>query len=704
MSNMNKPTQFRLAEIEVQHHVEEDRIVGFFRYDSEQSDKKAPLLLILADIASSLYVYEQLLDVINETADQARHLTAEVQGDPMARFEKIVERLNKAIAQFIAEEPSEISWKRVNVFVMEFSDAHVCLSGIGRLANILLQKQDSGDFKSYDLFGSLEQPVEMNPEKVFASVLCGPLNVGDTLFVGTNNFDHWRNDLRLIERVSSLPPVSAALEVKQDLERLDLAEEFVGLLVSHVRLPSRPVNQKAAPGPSVKLAGKTVEAMYQQEQETQDVLSPSMSPKKPAAPQERKNRAFSTTSFSFVKLGAELKAKFRNLFSKNSDPVSLNSLRGLHAGHGNFLSNNKKRLLLGGVIGLILLGSFGGWAYFNQRAKAEAELWQAQYDQIVDKKNLAEADLVYGNEARTRSQIEEAKQLAADLPDDEEERARQKEELMKELDAVLYKLKRETVLEDPELLVSLAADAPDGALRSLALFNGKTISVDDSAKQAVIVDNESKGVTRAELPDNIGTVIAAAGGNSGVYAITDEKQLLLIREDGTVTQGQIQGTELDQLKDVDVYASRFYILDPASNMIWKYNPSGAGAAAESKYLQQNSETFEGATSIAIDANIYVAFDDGRVKRYLSGVEETWEPVTVDPALDNAVAVWTTPDTDRVVVADQKNNRIVVFRKDGRLVGQLVSPKWNGPSFVTGDDEAKTLYVLDSNRIYKLDLP
>ncbi len=702
---MSKQTQFRIAEIEVKRQVEEDRIVGFFRYDHEQAERTSPLLVVLADISSSLYVYEQLLDVINETSDQARHLTADVQGDPMARFEKIVEQLNKAIAQFIDEEPSEIAWKRVNIFVMEFSQAHACLTGIGRLSNVLMQKQNDGEYKSYDLFGSLEQPASLNPEKIFASVLCGPLNVGDSLFIGTNNFDRWRNDISLLERIGTLPPVSAALEIKQEVERLDLPEDFIGLLVSHVRVPARQGLKKSLMDGPEALAAKTVQAMYQKEKETQDVLSPSISPmKKPLPESASKSRAFTSTSFSFVKLGAELKAKARNVLSKKKDPVAMNSLRGLHAGHGSFLSRQKKTLLLLGIVGFIVIGSFGGFTYFNQKAKARAELWQALYDQVLDKKNLAEADLVYGNEPRTREQIDEAKALLGDLSGDSEEQITKKDELFSALDAVLYKLKRESIIENPELLVSLAADAPDGSLRALALYNGKTFSIDDSAKQVVIVDNESKSVTRADLPDNVGTVISIATGNSGVFAITNEKRLLLIREDGAITSGQIQSSELNELKDIEVYASRFYILDPASNMIWKYNPAGTGASLESKYLQQNSEDFGNAHSLAIDANVYVSFDDGRIIRYLSGVEETWAPVAVDPELDNAVSIWTAAETDRVVVADRKNKRIVVFRKDGRLVGQLTSPKWDGPSFVAGDEKTKKLYILDSNRVYQLDLP
>lgn len=710
---MPKNTQFRFAEIEVRRFAEEDRIVGFFRYESEQQAKKSPLLVIMAEITSSLYVYEKFLDVLNETADQSRVLTTDVNSDPMARFEKIVEQLNKAIAQFLQDEPTEISWKRLNIFVMEFSDGHVCLTGLGRLSNIFMQKQDDGSFKSFDLFGSLEQPPVPNAEKMFASVLCGPVNVGDMLFVGTNNFDRWRNDFRMIERLSSLPPVSAALEIKQDVERLELTEDFVGFLVSHVVLPPAHPRSSAVEPPEA-LALKTVEALHHQEQEMARVLGPTIAPGKkhddavqetPVAVNERgASRAFSSTSFSLVKVFAELKARIKQLFHKRSDPVSMNSLRGLNAGHGSFLSRQKKRLLLGGFAAFILLGSLGGWAYFSQRAKAKAELWQALYDQIADKKNRAEADLVYGNEARTRSQIDEAKSLLDGLEAKSNDQKQKKDELAKALDDVLYKLKRETTLSDPELIASLAADVPANSLAGIAMFNGKLVTIDQAAKQVLLIDPSSKSVTRTDLPADVGNVLSLATGNSGVFAITDSKALLLINASGNVAKEGIQSTRLTTPRDLAVYASRFYVLDSGSKMIWKYNPGGPGATAETEYLKQTSEDLTGARALAIDASVYVAFEDGTVKRYLSGTEESWKPVEIDPALDNAVSIWTTPDTDRVVIADQKNKRIVIFRKDGRLVAQLVSPSWNGPSFVSGNDKDKKLYIIDSNRLYKVDLP
>jgi hypothetical protein len=64
--------QFRIAEIEVSKHPADDKIVGIFRFESAGPTKHGPLLLIVAEIHSTLYIYERLLDVINAAADQAR--------------------------------------------------------------------------------------------------------------------------------------------------------------------------------------------------------------------------------------------------------------------------------------------------------------------------------------------------------------------------------------------------------------------------------------------------------------------------------------------------------------------------------------------------------------------------------------------------------------------------------------------------------
>jgi len=163
-------------------------------------------------------------------------------------------------------------------------------------------------------------------------------------------------------------------------------------------------------------------------------------------------------------------------------------------------------------------------------------------------------------------------------------------------------------------------------------------------------------------------------------------------------------TKASSTQSLVLYGKRFYVLDSLANMIWRYAPVGGGVAQESAYLKQNSSPLTNVAGIAIDSNVYVAWKNGAVRRYLSGVEEGWSPVTLDPPLQSASGIWTAADTDRVVVADPQGKRVLVFRKDGRLVSQIVSDSWSSPTAVSGDEVGKKIYVVDSNKLWQVDLP
>ena len=211
--------QFRIAEIDVLKIASVERIAGIFRFEQAGATNRGPTLLILADIHSSLYAYEQLLDLLNATVEQTRHLVVGVSHDPVIRFEKFIQRLNDAIASFSNLEATPFNWKRVNLFFLELTEGHMCFTGVGRLMNVFFQKQSDGSFRSFDLLGSLEQPVDVDPQKPFASLVCGDFRHGDVLIAGTDNLERLRGELCIKERLTTLPPVSAALEIQNDERR-----------------------------------------------------------------------------------------------------------------------------------------------------------------------------------------------------------------------------------------------------------------------------------------------------------------------------------------------------------------------------------------------------------------------------------------------------------------------------------------------------
>jgi len=701
--------QFRLAEIEVSHSTIDEKIVGLFRYEGESltktnpAGKRPPVLVIIAEISSALYVYEQLLDTINETAEQLRPLMAAVEGDPMARFEKLVQRLNEAIAAFSEKEPTPIAWNRVNLFMIELSEGNLCLSGIGRLMNVFLQKQEDGSFRSFDLFGSLEQPAEINPKKPFASFICGDIHPGDLLFAGTLNFERLRNDLAIVDTLKSLPPVTAAMEIRQQLEERRIPDDFAAMVMACVTLP---VKTAIAPmeelTPKKEKSTESVERMHAEEQTTNAMLSPTIAPRAiaPKAAAPLSERLFAKAKAAGASIANRVTAP-----RQSKDPLTMASLRGMNAGVGSFFTAKRKWVMW--LIGIVLVAAIAGTIWY-QRSKQFAEqqtAWNKVYEQALDRKTRAEADILIGNEEGARTLLQDAAGLLSGLDEKTADRKEKKTELAQALQEQRDKLRREVRVDEPPTLLTLALGAPENTLQQTAVFKDSLYALDTSTPALVRVPMAGGAIARIPLTADEAAGATLAAGKDALYLLNGNKKMYAVDTAQSVIKAvAFSAPKATSLKTFVIYNKRPYVLDPAGNMIWKYSPTDGGFGSESAYLKQNSANLSTATAIAIDINVYVTFADGKLMRYMAGVEEVWSPNTIDPPLTSAASLWTDPETDRLVIADPAGKRILVYRKDGKLVAQIVSKNFKNPIAVTGDVTGKKLYVVDSNRVLVLDLP
>lgn len=708
-SSTRREIQIRLTEIEVGSSARDKKIIGIFRYEPDSratgavSGKRGPTLLMLAEINSTLYIYEQLLDALNATIEHLRPLISGVDADPMARFEKLIQRLNEAVASFVHEQPTAVSWNRVNLFLMEFSDSHLCLSGLGRLSNVFLQKQPNGGWKGFDLFGSLEQPEQIDQKKIFAGLICGDLHPGDLLFAGTQNFERVRQDLQLIDRLKSLPPVTAAMEIKQDLEAQNIPDDFAGAIVASVELPT-PIAVETEKPVKQEQSTISVARLHEEEKKTQAMLSPTIAP--------LPTQTASQTLLWKERLHA-LAGRIRRAWhirrqtprARRPDALALASLRGMNAGHGNFFTLKRRRLILLSGVGIALIAAALLWYRHARNFAAAQTLWNVAYNQLLDRKNRADADLVMGNESRSSQNLREANDLLAQLDEKTTDRKKAKERLRQEIAELQTKLRHERRLSHSAPLFALSADAPMDALDTVVVYQDVAFSADNSRKMIMRSTPGSKNVSTYSLPEGSGAVIGSTATPSGVLFLTDAGKIFSLKpEENLLTELTAASTHAANARAVHFYIRRLYVLDAADNMIWKYAVSADGLSGKAPYLKQSTHTLAEATSLAINSNVYVGFRDGRVVRYYAGAEDSWKPAAMDPPLASVSAIWTHPDLDRIVLADRDGRRLVVLRKDGALVAQILSDDFKGPTAVTGDEKNNRLYVVDGNRLFQIDLP
>lgn len=699
--------QFRIAEIEVAKSLTDEKIIGIFRFEATGRAKQGPTLLLLADVQSSLYAYERLLDVLNATAEQARYLVSQVDQDPLGRFEKLVQRMNEAVAAFVGEEAVPVNWNRINIFLLELSEGHMCFTGTGRLMNIFLQKQEDGSFRAFDLFGSLEQPRTVDPAKPFATVICGDIKPGDVLIAGSTNLERLRSELRMKERLTTLPPVTAALEIRQDLERRGIPDDFVAVIIASLELktptaelPPTPEELRDAEKDKSTLS---VEKLRKQEAETTHRLSPAT----PIEEMKNTSSIVSRGTDALKKTGSFALTVLKTLTSRARmrDPMSLASLRGMNAGYGTVFTKKRKTALLaaGGILILVIAGSL--WWRQAKKTAAETATWNAAFDNATDQRNRAESDLVYGNEARAREEIANAEKLAESLPSDNPDRDVKMKKLSQDLKDLKERLKKIVKTENVMELVALAAAANPGSLTAPVLVKDTVYAVDQSTNNILKISVLTKETKRIPLPTGAGTMVAANEGKDNILFATDDGKLYALNKSSDLVKPMSWShVKSSSTRDVVLYNSRLYSLDPGKNQIWLSQQDGGSFGSERAWIKASSATIDAGVAIAIDANVFVLKSDGTIIEFLTGGQVSFGLYPIDPPLRAASNMWTDVDSTNLYITDPADKRVLVYDKSGTLKAQFTSSQFKELRDISVDETNKRMVVTDGNRLLLVPLP
>ncbi len=690
---MSSPgSQFRIGEIDVSRLSTDERIAGIFRLDQSANTTRNTSLLIIADIHSSLYVYERLLDILNATADQARHLVSGVGIDPVARFEKLVQRLNEATATFVEQEATAPQWARVNVFVLELSEGHLCFTGTGKLMNAFFQKQEDESFKAFDLLGSLEQPEEVDPKKPFASIVCGDVKTGDTLIIGTQNLERLRSELQIKERLTTLPPITAALDIQHDLEKRNIPDHFVAAVISctELRQPEPIVSASKKEETPEDKSTASIEKLRSAEKEAEGHLAAKISPV-PAG-----------NSLS------SLRDKISNIMPKKSpsrapDPVAMASLRSMNAGYGSFFTAKRKLAVAGIVVALIAGGSGFAWWRHAQRIAGENALWNATFDTAADQRNRAESDLIYGNDARAKSEIATSEQSIKSLPTDTPDRKAKISKLTTELLGLRDRLKK--IVKQENVTELAASSGADNSLAAPVLVGDNAYIADISNATIVKISLSTKTSKTITLPAGYEQIVSGSEDKSAIiFATANGKLLSVNKSTDAVTPLTWKLSKTSSTKDVVVYGSKLFSLDPSKNQIWKSSAVTGGFGSEAAYIKATSAPLSDAISMAIDSNVYVLKNDGTVLKFLSGGQEGFALATIDPPLRAAGSLWTVADGSTIIVTDPANKRVIAFDKNGTLTAQIQSSHFTAPRDVAADEANKRMIVTDGNKLLLVPMP
>lgn len=154
-----------------------------------------------------------------------------------------------------------------------------------------------------------------------------------------------------------------------------------------------------------------------------------------------------------------------------------------------------------------------------------------------------------------------------------------------------------------------------------------------------------------------------------------------------------------EIVDMWIYNGNIYLLDSGSGDIYKYLVAEGGYSEKSSYLKGEAGSVKGANSMAIDASIYVGFED-YILKYTAGAQDAFSTSWPEKNV-KLTKIFTTAELEKVYGWDRNKSAIYVLGKNGTYERQIVSSILNRASDLAVFKNSA--YLLVGEKIYEVKL-
>jgi len=151
------------------------------------------------------------------------------------------------------------------------------------------------------------------------------------------------------------------------------------------------------------------------------------------------------------------------------------------------------------------------------------------------------------------------------------------------------------------------------------------------------------------------------------------------------------------------YLSNLYFLDKKTCKIIKYSSSGQSTWGLPKTWKESDEHCSEPKSMAIDSSIWILNKDNSISRYHQG--EYQETINLDlfPSLENITKIKVKTNIPYLYLLEPANKRVIITDRNGKIVRQFQSEKFNNLKDFTVSDDGKTIWLLNDQKVYQIEL-
>jgi hypothetical protein len=359
------------------------------------------------------------------------------------------------------------------------------------------------------------------------------------------------------------------------------------------------------------------------------------------------------------------------------------------------------------VLGIILFSIF---SYFRGRNSIEnqrfAGLINISRQKYQDAQSFKDSNPVEAQKSlnEAKSSLEEALKVK---PNDSSAKAL-KVEIEQNSKQILKVFE---VLEFP-LFLSLDLIKKDFSADKISFSLGKLLLLDKKQISLVTLDLENKTHQVLAGSQQLGQAQFAALNGDNAFAFSEDKGVVRVDAQSKKASPIVSvDPDWGKITDIFAFSGNVYLLDALKNQIWKYFPAATSYSDKNAYLKDsgNADLKEGVTAdlaggrrLKIDYSVWVQKSD-EILKFTGGASDFFSVGGIDKPIESIGAIFVPEEEDRLYILDPGKSRLVVVKKNGQYDHQYIGEKFKTATDFIVDEESKKAYILESSKIYSIEL-
>lgn len=740
---------------------EKSQVILHITEPSTREEQIKGIFFVLSEITGGTPDY---IEELEKTIEQAKKIYYESPQQPEQALEQALDSVNKQSIHLIkpyATLESAIGVLVNNTIIFAFyGKPHITLFYKNRENSYLeldLVKQNS----------PLPVETPETNQTLFSQIIQGKITPGDYIFIASSGSLSVTKGDQLRQLITTRSPKESTMLIERGLRGLASTRSYGGLILSLTK-PAVMSNSETKYRPQAHGSAASLQQFFSTEQKTNETLSSSIGRHLGNKLQSKIDTLNQTThqnqrhsnsgeETNYIPPRARIRETARNHSSKLSYNTGKNFLLGIsYLGKGilkigifigNFfvgiahtigncavvISNyrNRRALVLDGWartwrgykehfwqlplltkalfgVSLILIIVFIVSIFHirsNQQQVAEQKAFDEGVHVLQTKLDSTESALIYNNTQTALAELTAAEDGLTLLRTSCAKPGRPEacSTIKKRIEELLLKVRNITSV-DAQIITSLPLASATGMVKINTLLLAYS-------------PNTSTIFTYNLLTKESGTLLTTSTGFIAAAVPKENDYALFLATDGTLLSFNPKDKTFKAqlfslpsspvghtITSLTVYNRRLYSLDAATGQLYRHETIRGGFGPGREWVKDSSLDTRGSVDVTIDGDIFILNPNGTLKKFTNGLAQSFVLQTTDPLLTSARRISTYTDLAYLYLLDTTGKRLLMYDKTGKLFKQVMSPQFSGPADMIVDEPNKTVYIIDGDKIYKIDLP